>query len=335
MKLPNRYGTVVKLSGNRRRPYAVKEGKTGQQKIIGYAETKEEALKMLADYNHSPWNINVRNITFSELYTLWLEKKSAELTINTLRTFTNAYKNHCRLLYDMPYNEIRSYHMKDCMDNCNLSASSKNKIKGLFHHLDMFAMELDIINKPYSDLLKSEEEVSKEKIPFTHKEIALLWEHKDDFGVDTILFLMYTGYRISEMLDMKIENVDLDKGVMYGGNKTAAGKNKIVPIHSKIRYIVEKHFHESQSGYLFEKDGEKMYTTRYRYFFWDPVMKELEMEHTPHDCRHTLRSNLDTVNANKASIDRIMGHASQSIGERVYTHKTIEQLKETIELLPY
>ena len=36
MKNPNGYGTVTKLSGNRRRPFVIREGKTGKQKIIGY-----------------------------------------------------------------------------------------------------------------------------------------------------------------------------------------------------------------------------------------------------------------------------------------------------------
>ena len=58
MKLPNGFGTVVKLSGNRRRPYVVKEGKSGQQKIIGYAATKEEGLEMLAKFSNDPWDID-------------------------------------------------------------------------------------------------------------------------------------------------------------------------------------------------------------------------------------------------------------------------------------
>ena len=54
MKLPNRYGSITKLKGNRRRPWVVKEGKSGKQKPIAYASTKEEALKLLAQYNNTP-----------------------------------------------------------------------------------------------------------------------------------------------------------------------------------------------------------------------------------------------------------------------------------------
>ena len=54
MKLPNKYGTITKLSGNRRRPYIIKEGKSGKQRVIGYAETRAKALDILAKYNNTP-----------------------------------------------------------------------------------------------------------------------------------------------------------------------------------------------------------------------------------------------------------------------------------------
>ena len=37
--------------------------------------------------------------------------------------------------------------------------------------------------------------------------------------------------------------------------------------------------------------------------------------------------------ANKVCIDLMMGHKSKEVGERVYTHKTIEELKSAIELI--
>ena len=66
MKLPNGYGSVVKLSGKRRKPWMVrkttgyridpvKEKKVNEYIIIGYAATKTEGLQMLADYNRKDW----------------------------------------------------------------------------------------------------------------------------------------------------------------------------------------------------------------------------------------------------------------------------------------
>ena len=65
MRLPNGYGGVVKLSGNRRRPYAARittgwhindiTGKRIQHyQILGYAPTRSEALQILARYNNYP-----------------------------------------------------------------------------------------------------------------------------------------------------------------------------------------------------------------------------------------------------------------------------------------
>ena len=47
MKLPNGYGTVTKLSGNRRKPYGVKEGISGKQKPIGYTPHGKKGLSFL------------------------------------------------------------------------------------------------------------------------------------------------------------------------------------------------------------------------------------------------------------------------------------------------
>ena len=134
------------------------------------------------------------------------------------------------------------------------------------------------------------------------------------------------------MIDLKIETVNLQEWTLTGGTKTAAGKNRLIPIHSKIQNIVQKRFEQSKSGYLFEWNRKKLNQTQYREF-WADIMGKLEMNHTPHECRHTFRSRLDSAGANKVCIDRLMGHKSKGTGERVYTHKNIEELRLNIELI--
>ena len=81
MKNPNGYGTVAKLSGNRRRPYIVRKTKgfdeNGKQiyTVIGYYATREEGMIALAEYNKNLWDIDQAQITFTELFELWKEKK--------------------------------------------------------------------------------------------------------------------------------------------------------------------------------------------------------------------------------------------------------------------
>jgi integrase len=80
-------------------------------------------------------------------------------------------------------------------------------------------------------------------------------------------------------------------------------------------------------------NGGRWYATEYRAQWYD-TLKELGFgEHRPHDTRHTFRSRLDSAGGNKVAIDLLMGHASKSVGERVYTHKTLDELRQTISLL--
>lgn len=79
MRLPNSYGTVAKISGNRRRPYRVRITTDWEidmdtmkcrqiRKTIGYAKTRQEGLQMLAEYHHHPLDLNETRTTFYEVY---------------------------------------------------------------------------------------------------------------------------------------------------------------------------------------------------------------------------------------------------------------------------
>ena len=331
MKNPNGYGTVTKLSGNRRKPWIVKEGISGRQKPIGYTATKEEGMILLAQYNNDPWDIEADKITLQELFDLWEEKRAIKLGTSNRSSLKSAYK-HCSKLGKVKCKQIKSYQMQDCIDSCGCGYSTQGAIKNLWGHLDRFALELDIISKRCSDLLTSDPIPETTKEIFTDEEVSRLWENQKFPWVDSVLFFLYTGFRISEMIDLRTETVNLQEWTLTGGTKTAAGKNRLIPIHSKIQSIVQKRFEQSKGGYLFEYNGKKLNQTQYREF-WAAIMEALKMNHTPHECRHTFRSRLDSAGANKVCIDRLMGHKSKGTGERVYTHKNIEELRLNIELI--
>ena len=133
------------------------------------------------------------------------------------------------------------------------------------------------------------------------------------------------------ILYARLSNVDLEQMTLKGGIKTKAGKDRIVPIHPRIQKFVKQRMTET-GKYLFSYNGKKLSTSQY-YIFWNRVMDELKIHHTPHECRHTFRSRLDSAGANKVCIDLMMGHKSKEVGERVYTHKTIEELKNALNLV--
>lgn len=331
MKNPNGYGTVTKLSGKRRRPYIIKEGMTGKQKIIGYAATREEGMILLAKYNRCPWNPDMAQYTFGQLYTLWLQSRAPKLGTSSKNALAAAYR-HCTVLERLRYRDIKPFQMQTCIDSCGRGYATQGAIRNLFRHLDRFARELDLIDRCASDFLTVAPTPQTTKTVFSDEEILRIHRHASLPWADSVIFLLYTGFRISEMLDLRTENVDLRLGTMVGGTKTAAGKNRVVPIHPQISEIVAARYHASESGYLFEYKGKRLGQTQYRRL-WQPLMETLSMSHTPHECRHTFRSRLDSAGANKVCIDRLMGHTSQGTGERIYTHKTIKELQDNLLLI--
>lgn len=98
-------------------------------------------------------------------------------------------------------------------------------------------------------------ENTKEVIPFTDEEVMQLWNNKDTIPfTDMILMGIYSGWRPQELSILQITDIDLEARTIKGGLKTDAGKNRIVPIHSVIKPLIENRMKEAtalQSEYLF------------------------------------------------------------------------------------
>lgn len=337
MRNPNGYGSVTKLSGNRRRPYIVKKTVGWNEKghpiyaIIGYTETREAGNILLAEYNHNPWDVDQAKITLNELFQLWQEKKAPKLGKSNRAELRSVFK-YCIPLGDIPYKQLRSYQMQETIDTCGKGYSTQAALKNLWRHLDRFALEMDVITRCFSDLLTSDPTPETSRLPFSQDEINTLWEHQTDPWVDTVLIMIYSGWRISEFLSLTPADIDLEKGTMKSGVKTKAGRNRLVPIHHRIRPFIEARLAEGGTK-LICCNGKACGQARYR-SFWSECMAALNMQHTPHECRHTFETQLDSAGANRKCIDLLMGHVSKDTGNRVYNHKTLEELRAAVELIP-
>lgn len=221
IKNPNGYGTVAKLSGNRRRPFVIRKTIGWNDKghpiydTIGYSATREEGLIMLAEYNRNPYDIDAAKITLKELFKKFKEKKLLKMSESSQSSLKSAFKL-CSKIEKMKYKEIRSFHMQDCIDHCGCGYSTQWVIKNLFGHPDRYALELDVINKLYSQLITADPIPETSKAPFTDEKVNNLWKIQEQEWVDSVLFLMYTGFRISEMLSAESGNVDMDAKTIKG-----------------------------------------------------------------------------------------------------------------------
>jgi hypothetical protein len=336
VKHPNGYGSVVKLSGNRRRSFCARKTDGYDERgfpiyrVIGYYAKREEALMALAEYNRNPYDIDLSKITMQELYDRWSARDFPKMSASSASSHKAALK-HCSPLLPMPYKSIKAYQMQEMIDGCGHGYSTQGAIKNLFGKLDLYAMELDIIAKKNSELIHAAPIPPTSKEPFTKAEIETVWGYRREPYADTILILLYSGFRINEILSVETANVNLDEKWMKGGLKTKAGRDRVVPIHRLIFDIVKKRAQEGNK-YLISLNGKRVSQSQY-YTFWNAFMAAHGMNHTPHECRHTFRSLLDSAGANKKCIDLMMGHTSKDVGERVYTHKTLQELAEALALV--
>lgn len=80
-----------------------------------------------------------------------------------------------------------------------------------------------------------------------------------------------------------------------GGTKAKAGKNRIVPIHPKIRPLVEARLAEGGEKQLYY-GGKPVTISKFREI-WRETMEQMGMEHVLHECRHTFEGLLDAAGA--------------------------------------
>lgn len=314
-------------------------GKSKQIRFtVGYYATREEAMIALADYNENPYDIKADSITFSEVYEKWSESYFPTLSNpSSIRTVTAAYA-YCNGLYDMRMKDIRVSHLEGTILDAQVGDSTKSRIKSLFNMMYKYALAHDIVEKDYASVMFAngnpiKRERTKEVVPFTQEEILLLWDNLNFAFTDMILIGIYSGWRPQELAILKVVDIDLDANTMLGGLKTDAGKNRIVPIHPLIKPLIENRLKEAtaiQSDYLFNdangQQGTYMTYDKYRKRF-EKVMKYLNLKHRPHETRHTFITKAKSCNIDEYTLKLIVGHAIDDITEKVYTHRTIEQLK--------
>ena len=93
MKLPNNFGSIVKLPGRRRKPWAVRKKIDGHYKYLGYFESYEKALTFLVEYNKDPSVYAPSLITFAEIYQQEMAERCKKIQPVTARSYRTAFNN--------------------------------------------------------------------------------------------------------------------------------------------------------------------------------------------------------------------------------------------------
>lgn len=364
-KLPNGSGSIKHLSEKRSRPWAayppVTEFTLNGSPIlgaaIGYFKAYDEAYQALMLYNNAPDHIrqsNVSfsdlcaamlsnrsgiisperaNITFAELYKQYFEnkyEKSKKKLSNASRNSTKSAYNNCKKLHDKKFADLRKDDLQDIIDSCPLKHTSLELIVSLFKGMYAYAIQNDIVEKDYSQFISINIPDDDESgVPFSQNALELLWGNSNREDVGMILLMVYTGFRIAAFQSMTYNE---SEQYFQGGVKTAAGKNRIVPLHPAVQGFAKTFADQYCSG-------DKVFSAHAcRTSFHVTLsslglsMSDVGTKHTPHDCRHTFSWLCDKYGVDDLSKHLLMGHSlGNDIEKSVYGHRTVAELRAEIE----
>lgn len=348
MRKANGYGSVVKLGGKRRKPYAARittgfelslDGNgnpksTQKYHYIGTYPTQRDAELALAIYNDDPYNPLWATLTFEECYQKALEAKSnlAQSTLNGHRTAFNK----CSKLYKKRIVNIKAKDLQQIIDSEDSVAKQQQLLKTFNLIFDFVVKDLGLIKTSCVKQVKitAKEEKKEESKPYLKEEIQRmwdLWDRNNEYFVSVALCQTYTGTRIMELLSLKKENIHLsERWIQVNGTKNENAARK-VPLRKEIIPLLRYHLEDKQniSEYVFvNPENKKPFTNQRQYMvFYNHLRKNTFIEeHTPHDARRTFISVADTSGINENALKKIVGHALQGVTGKVYTRKTIEEL---------
>ncbi|MFL5762335.1 MAG: tyrosine-type recombinase/integrase [Bacteroidia bacterium] len=176
------------------------------------------------------------------------------------------------------------------------------------------------------------EKKSMDQLLDNKKAAGELYFENDHDGIlaKTLIEMFYcTGARLSELINLKLVNVD-----QYSCQLKVLGKRnkeRIIPYNEELRETISEYLEfrpaMAEEFFFLSKSGKKLYEK----FVYRVVNKYLSSVTTlskksPHVLRHTFATHMLNNGADLNAIKELLGHSNLS-ATQIYTHNTVEKLK--------
>ena len=192
-------------------------------------------------------------------------------------------------------------------------------------------------SNPASDTKKFRENGKNIVEYFTEDELEKIWNELDEYWVDPLKFIVHTGLRKGEWINLKWENVKLDGDnpnitiESSGTWKTKTGESRVIPLN-KIAVEIIKKQKGKNSEYVFTlKNGSKIHPDK-PYHKLKTALKNLGLKGDIHKLRHTFASNLVMKGRPLYDVQKLLGHSDIQT-TMIYAHLSPDYLKESVKTL--
>lgn len=347
-KLPHQFGSVTRYKdSNRTKPYIVRgplDPVTGKQPYLTAVRTEEEAYEVLVKRRNNPYLFAKTTTTFADAYELFLMSHYNELGKQAKGNCRSCWK-HCEFLADKKFKALTVADLQlaiQRMHDKGIGYDMQRKVRQLMHYIYTAAIKYSVIDAK-DDISQNvdidPDDGETDKKPFNTRQLnrvkALIKTASPEIAELAMIPVMmcYAGTRPGEFCRLLKSDVHLKQRWFWiGKSKTKSSSNRVVPI-SKITLPYFEHWMQKPGVTLLTRDdGIPLSYAAMRDRF-KLVMKLSRCQHTPGECRHTCATWFDELPANPLCVKLILGHAVTDITQKHYTHKTIAQLRKTIDLL--
>jgi len=334
MKRKNGTGSVFKLSGNRRNPYAarihlgfeideVTHKEKPIHKFIGYFPTKDDALAALLEYNRNPYELN--GTSFADIYKKWIATKiEKNLKPNSIRKYDLAF-SYLRPLHGTPMKDFTLPLLQSYFDHLKASKDVLHLVESVLKQTIAYSIKRGFLPMTSANIMNMvdteprKETKGIERIAFNKEERAKLWKYKDNKWIAMILVYIYTGARFSELANLQPEHCFEDY-IEIVEAKTVAGIRQ-VPLSDCVKELLPI---EAIPTYA-----------NFRYNFTTALEQIGIYNHRIHDTRHTFITMMTEVETDPRILKQIVGHAEKNVTEKVYTHISLEKKIEAVNKINY
>lgn len=276
------------------------------------------------------------------------EKRYSKHTLisytNDLETF-NLYVDQEFSIKDLTL--IEAMHIKSwlmSMVEAQLAEKSVNRKIATIKSFYKFLLKNNLIEVNPCDKIKTLKMPKKLPVFVQEKSMVQLldqleFENSFEGKRDKLIFeILYgTGIRLSEIINLKILDVNLNSKVLKVKGK--GNKERIIPINQSLLTLIQEYLiiknnekNGNDSEYLIVTDSMKK---TYPMFIFRIVKKYLNYvttneKRSPHTLRHTFATHLLNKGADLNAIKELLGHTSLA-ATQVYTHNSIDKLKNIFE----
>lgn len=273
---------------------------------------------------------------------LLIDKHYSNNTIESYNRDLNKFNNFFnKELNSISRNDIKDY-LKFLKDSNSCDTTISRNISCIKSFYKFLLKQGSITTNPLDGIVTPK---TRKKLPKTlsEQEISLLLDIKlnDNYSYrnKAMIELMYaTGLRVSELINLKIYDIDLNECIVRTMGK--GSKERIIPLGNYAVNALEIYINEYRysfikketNDYLFlNNHGKKM--TRQGFF---KIIKSLAKEKgiktdfSPHTLRHSFASHLLKYGADLRTIQELLGHSDISTTQ-IYTHISNEKLKDTFK----